>query len=247
MAAVQSERHNTESGVRRRRWLLPLLLPAILILYMGIVLLATDGRLRERLIGAGVVLALMALAWLERRMVSWAIAQDWCALAARTNLQCRVRGWFSGFDVGVRGQYRARQLALMTTRQGKGQVAGTRIELRLANRHDVNLRLRGPFDRTDMQPDRVSDELFAAAQAQRIDAQRGFYLRGKPEAVGVWLREQTSILAQCTHLQTLTNIELTGDWLTLEQLGILRDIGELQRLFDLLSDLADAIESRPAV
>lgn len=196
----------------------------------------------ERLVGVGVVAAILGLAWLDNRLEVWSKERPWRELAARTGLTCQVSSWLYGYAVQVVGSYRGRPLTLYTPKRGKGQVPATRIELGLTNPTNAMLRLRGPFSRDEAVHDQVTRDLFGATAAQQFGNDQRFFIRSRPLHLATSLLSSGPLWEQLQHLEALTNIELDGATLTFEQMGVLRDAAQLQKYFDLLSDIATLIE-----
>ncbi len=196
----------------------------------------------ERLVGVGVVVAILGLAWLDNRLEVWSKERPWRELAARTGLTCQVGGWLHGYAVQVVGNYRGRSLRLYTPKRGKGQVPATRIELGLPNPTSAMLRLRGPFPRDEAVHDQVTRDLFGATAAQQFGNDQRFFIRSRPLHLATGLLSSGALWEQLQHLEMLTNIELDGTTIVFEQMVVLRDATQLQVFFDLLSEIATLIE-----
>jgi hypothetical protein len=235
------------SSPMRRRFAGRSVLPVVLGLLLGSGLIGlfvtVNGALSlERLVGVGVIVAILGLAWLDNRLEVWSKERPWRELAMRTGLTCQVGGWLHGYAVQVVGSYRGRPLTLYTPKRGKGQVPATRIELRLPNPTNAMLRLRGPFPRDEAVHDQVTRELFGATAAQQFGNDQRFFIRSRPLHLATGLLSSGPLWERLQHLETLTSIELDGATLVFEQMGVLRDAAQLQAFFELLSNIATLIE-----
>jgi hypothetical protein len=228
-------------------WLLPALkkfAAPLLLALAAILLIIFAGRsLEGRLFGISFVGFILSLAWIDTQFERQIKVRPWSELAARTGLACHVRGMFLGSSVYVNGTYRERKLNLYTTRQGKGQVQSTRIELGISNPTGASLRMRGPFKRKETF-DKVTSNLFATTEARQFGQDQSFFVRSRPIHLATALHANRPLWDSLLDLQALTNIELDENRLLFEQLGVLTDVDQLHRLCDLLSDIADTLEQR---
>lgn len=197
----------------------------------------------SRLFIVTVIFLILGLALFDHLNETFQKEQAWRKLADRTGLTCRVEGLFLlGYDVRVTGNYRGHPLAMFTFKQGKSQVPSTQIELTVNNETAATLRLRGPFKPSEARSDRVVSDLFEAAEARQFGDNRRFFIRSRPVHVVTTMFRPGPLRTKLLQLESLVNIELEGQTLHLNQLGVLGDAEYLHCLFDLLSDLAEAIE-----
>lgn len=200
--------------------------------------------MESRLLGVGIISFLVGMAWLDNHVETKIKKKLWYDVARRTGLRCTVRGLFFGRSVHVEGTYRGHLINLSTPRQGKGQVPATRITLTVANPARATLRLRGPFDHSVAATDTITSRMFATTTARPFGDERRFFMRSQPLHLSTALSSNRLLWEQLQQLERLTNIELDGDTLSFEQLGVLTDAEQLQQLFDLLSDIVDMFEQR---
>jgi hypothetical protein len=220
----------------------------VVAIVLTLVLLVAGGQvIAVSLLGMGLTGGIVALAWLDNRADQVSKAHSWSILAEQTGLSYTAGRILMGQGVYESGTYRGRSLALFTRRQGKGQVQSTRIELYVNNLDAARLRLRGPFLRGAAEIDTVTSDLFGSAQARPFgNEQRRFFVRSHPIHLATTLVSTQPLWNNLLMLEPLTNIELEGETLSFERLGVLRDSASLQQLFDLLSDMADVLEQRAA-
>lgn len=213
-------------------------------LLAGVALTSSGEAVGERLFGIGVVFAILALAWIDNRFETRGKERPWRELADRTGLECQVGGFLAGYAVQVAGSYRGRALTLYTPKKGKSQVPLTRIELVVANEAHAAFRLRGPFPRDTDRHDPVISGLFATTRAQQFGDDQRFFIRSQPIHIATALLSRQPVWSNLLQLDTLTTIELEDRMLMLEQVGVIVDVEQLQRMFDLLSDLAEIIQQQ---
>lgn len=200
----------------------------------------------ERVVGTAVIFVILGLAWLDKQVEVTQKVGPWERLAVRTGLRCQVGGGMFASSVSVMGEYRGRLLTMYTPKQGKGQVALTRIEVTLQNPVQAGFRLRGPFSRNEMLCDKVTNEMFQASVARQFGHNQRFFIRSKPVHLATNLMSNKPVWSKLLKLDRLTSIELEGRVLQFEQMGVLQDVDELQAYFDLLSGLADMVEALSA-
>lgn len=148
-----------------------------------------------------------------------------------------------GYSVEVSGTYRGYPIALYSFKQGKSQVPSTRLDLQLKNETNDVLRVRGPFRRNEARTDKVVSEMFEATEARQFGDDIRFFIRSRPiHLVTTIFRNGSVIRDKLQMIETLVNIELKGQRLFLDQIGILADVDYLHQLLDLLCDLADEVE-----
>lgn len=197
----------------------------------------------SRLLTVGVIFIILGLALVDHLVEAFQKEQVWRQLANRTGLICRVDSFFLlGYTVHVTGIYRGRSLTMFSFKQGKSQVPSTQIELVVNNKIGATLRLRGPFKADEAMSDRIISQMFEAAEARQFGDNQRFFIRSRPVHLITTMFRPGSLRTKLLQLENLVNIELEGQTLYLNQLGVLGDIEYLHCLFDLLSDLAEAIE-----
>lgn len=225
--------------------LLSILIVVIFLLLQVIVIMTSPPEfLKERVFGVVVLFAMLGLTWLEKRAEVRYKIGSWQEVATRTGLTCKVSGWLQGAAVSVVGTYRTRFVTLFSPTLGKGQVQSTRIELMIENPTEAALRVRGPFKRNEALYDRVTNNLFAGSNSRQFGNDQRFFIRSNPIHLATSLVSAKTVWPILEKLENLVSLELNGNILSFEQTGILRDVEQLQSLFDLLSDLADMIEQR---
>lgn len=174
--------------------------------------------------------------------------EPWRQLAAQTGLVCQTAGFKSmlGYPIYVSGAYRGRWLALYAWGSGRLQPPSTRIEVEISNQAGVQLWFRGPYPDDEIGFDNAIGNFFSAGE-YRLDHRR-FFSKSKPENLAIELfgangqTTQKPLLAQLRKLQRDVNIEVDGFKLYFDQVGLLTNVEYLHFLFDLLADLAEAVE-----
>ncbi len=199
----------------------------------------------ERVVGTAFIFVILALAWLDKQVEVEQKTGPWERLATRLGLICRVNGNIFKSGVSVMGDYRGRAVTMYTPKQGKGQVALTRIEVMLQNPVQAGFRLRGPFSRNEMLCDKITNDMFQASAAQQFGHNQRFFIRSKPVHLATNLMINKPIWSKLLKLDRLTSIELEGRALHFEQMGVLQNVDELEAYFNLLSGLADMLEQLP--
>jgi hypothetical protein len=238
-----NEQKCQRSEQQRNVPVLPILFGVLVLsLLAGIVVISPADILVSRVVGLGVAAGIITLAWVDNRADARSKECSWRALADRTGLTYHDHGVLAGHTVAVSGTYRARTVHLSTTKQGKGQVQSTRIELRIANQGEVSLRLRGPFNRNAATLDRVTSNLFETSEAQQFGSDQRFFVRSKPVHLATALLADKPLWSRLLALKPLVSIECDEMTLIFETLGVIRDVEYLTMLVDLLSDVADTIE-----
>jgi hypothetical protein len=234
-------------GVWRKAYTVPALAGVVLLVLLVVVALTSEGDIAiSRMLGVGVIFGLMGLAWLDNRADTWRKERPWRDVANRAGITCHVQQGTFGSSVYVDGNYRGRMLTMYTRKQGKGHVQSTRIGVALNNRSRAQLKLRGPFGQEAAAYDSVTSNLFQSTRARPFGDKRRFFIRSQPAHLGESLSEAGPLWDRLLQLAPLVTIELEGQTLIFEQLGVLDDADYLRELFDLLVDLADGIELRMA-
>jgi len=188
----------------------------------------------EALIFVGVIVLVVAIAYFRRQ----ARQRAWSELADRTGLTFESDGWFG--TSRVTGVYRGHQLTLDTFRRGssgKNSTTYTRIVLFVNNQSNLYLALyhEGVFSKIGkffgMQDIQVGD----------IELDRRFIIKGKPEKAVVSVLTSGALPQKLLEARSV-NLEVDGRELHFEQVGVELKVDYLEFLFDLLSDLAEAVE-----
>lgn len=163
--------------------------------------------------------------------------KSWRELAESTGLTFEPGGFLG--SPRVTGAYRGHSLTLdtFTRGAGKNQHVYTRIVLFVNNQDNAYLALyrESVFSKIGkffgMQDIQVGDE----------DLDRKFIIKSRPENFAASLLLIGNLRQQLLEAGAV-NIELDGRELHFEQLGVLTNQEYLRSLFDLLSDLAAAVE-----
>ncbi len=192
--------------------------------------------------GASVVVLMLGLAIFDSLLEMLRKKRFWCKLAERTHLSCQIGNFFLGFPVHVEGIYRGRALSLYSHKRGKGQIPSTRIDLQVENPANASLRLRGPFGREYAASNKVVGDMFGAAEARKFGDDQQFFIRSEPLHLVTSIFHAEPLQAKLFKIQGLANVELENQRISLEQIGVLEDVEYLHFLFDLLIDLADAVD-----
>jgi hypothetical protein len=164
----------------------------------------------------------------------------WQKLAAQTGLTCESSGLW-GLQLCVTGTYRGRSLTLDTFTRGGGADSAptsyTRIVIFVNNQSHFYLALyeESVFSKIG--------KLFGAQDIQIGDEEidRRFMIKGQPESVIVSLIATSGLRQKLLEARSL-NLEMDGRELYFEEQGVEMDVNYLRFLFDLLSDMAEAIE-----
>ncbi|MGB0389868.1 MAG: hypothetical protein ACPGWR_34025, partial [Ardenticatenaceae bacterium] len=96
--------------------------------------------------------------------------------------------------------------------------------------------------RHEVMSDQVTSDMFEASQSRQFGNDQRFFIRSKPAHLATSVMSSKAIWSKLLELERLTSIELDGQVLFFEQMGILQDVDQLQEQFDLLTDLAHTIE-----
>lgn len=179
-------------------------------------------------------LAVWAAASILRRQVQ---RQAWNELASLAGLTFEPQGFFS--PMWVTGQYRGRNLVLDTCTRGRGRYSTvyTRILVSVNNSFGLSLEL---YEQSAL------GEIAQALGAQDIQAgnaslDRRFVIKGRPEDAIVSVLAAGNLSDKLMAARSV-DIRVNGREVRFEQRGTELDIRYVQFLFDLLNDLADAIE-----
>ena len=207
----------------------------------GVVLITGEFRW-DYVFGAYLIFLLVGLAFFDSLAEMSKKKRFWCEVAEQTGLECHIGNFFLGFPVNVYGTYRNRNLSLFIFKYGKGQIPSTQIDLTVENPVNATLRLRGPFDREQTASDKVLSDLFGAADAREFGSDERFFIRSRPIHLVTGMFRSGSLRDNLLKLKEMVNIELDGQKLRFDQLGIIDDVEYLHFLFDLLSDVADMID-----
>lgn len=215
---------------------------ALLVTFVGILVLVTGRFQWEFLFGTGFILLMLGLALFDSLAEMSEKKRFWGEAAQRAGLTCQVGNFFLGFPVQVFGTYRERKLKLSTFKQGKGQIPSTRLEVSVENPAKASLRLRGPFGRKQAMSDKGVTDLFSATDARQFGDDLRFFIRSSPVHLVTGMFKSGPLKDNLLQLKPLVNIELEGQKLYFEQIGIIEDVDYLHFLFDLLIDIADTID-----
>jgi len=185
------------------------------------------------LIVIGVLIIFGVIAYLRRQ----ARQQAWSELAGRTGLTFEPGGIFS--PMVVTGTYRGHNLTLdtFTRSSGKSSTTYTRIRLTVENPSALSLAIydENVFSKIGkalgMQDVQVGDE----------DLDRRFIIRGQPEHVIASLLTSSSLRQKLPEARSV-HVEVKGQELRFEQRGAESNADYAQFLFDLLSDLVEAVD-----
>ncbi len=245
MAVKQEDHHQADpNGVSLSPRSVIIIFGALLLATLAAVAVISDPDvMMTRLLTVGVIFVILGLALFDHLYEIIQLERVWRRLAQRTGLQCRVDGFFlTGYAVEVSGRYRGRNLSLSTYKQGKSQVPSTRIAVAVNNEARAILRLRGPFKPGEANDDKVVNDLFEATAARQFGRDHRFFIRSQPVHLVTSMFQPGSLRAKMSQLESPVNIEVEGQSLRFNQLGVLGDVAYLEFIFDLLSDMADKVE-----
>ncbi len=185
------------------------------------------------LLVVGILVLFTVLAYLRRQ----ARQQAWSELAARTGLALEPGGIFS--PMRVTGYYRGRPLTLdtFTRSSGKSSTTYTRIRLGVNNPPALSLAI---YD------ENVLSKIGKALGMQDVqtgddELDRRFTIKGQPEPVIARLLTSIGLRQKLLEARSL-HVEVKDRELHFEQRGAESNADHLQFLFDLLSDLAEAVD-----
>lgn len=201
----------------------------------------------NRILLGGAFGTLMLLAWLDSHLDSRRRRRLWRQVVEQAGLTDTAPGTGMGAFVFVSGQYRGRRVTLYAPRVGRGQAIATRVEVVLHNPAAAALRMRGPFARNTALCDSVTSNLFATTDARMFGDAKRFFVRSKPVHLVTRLLATHPLWENLEALDRLVNIELSGQVLWFEQLGLLREPDRVRQMFDLLCEMADTIEHTLAI
>jgi hypothetical protein len=194
-------------------------------------LLATT--LLPLLIVVGLLVIFAVLAYVRHQ----ARRQVWSELAARTGLTFEPGTLFS--PMRIKGNYRGHPLTLdtFTRSSGKSSTTYTRIRLTVNNPSALSLAI---YD------ENVLNKLGKALGMQDIqtgdeELDRRFIIKGQPEPVIANLFTSIGLRQKLLEARSL-HVEVKGRELHFEQRGAESNADYIQFLFDLLSDLAEAVD-----
>jgi hypothetical protein len=164
----------------------------------------------------------------------------WKKLAAQTGLTFASSGLW-GLQLCVTGAYRGRRLTLDTFTRGGGgdspSTSYTRIVIFVNNQSHVYLVLyeEDVFSKIG--------KLFGAQDIQLGDEEmdRRFMIKGQPENVIMSLLTTGGLRQRLLEARSL-NLEMDGRELCYEKQGVETGVNYLRFLFNLLSDMAEAVE-----
>ncbi len=185
------------------------------------------------LVFAGIVALVLVLNYTSRQ----ARLKAWGELAGNTGLTCESGGVFS--PIRVTGTYRGHGLILDTFTRSSGKNSQTYTRILLSANNPSNLALA-------IYEEGVMSKVGKALGMQDIqvgdaDLDRRFIVKGRPEDAVVNLFAFGNLRQRLLDARSL-NLTLNGDQVRFEARGVELDIGRLQSLFDLMSELADAVE-----
>jgi len=185
------------------------------------------------LIAIGLLVLFGMIAYLRRQ----ARQQAWSELAARTGLTFESRSIFA--PMRVAGNYRGRSLTLdtFTRHSGKNSTTYTRIQLGTNNPCALSLAI---YD------ENVLSKLGKALGMQDIqtgddELDRRFTIKGQPEQVIANLFTSIGLRQKLLEARSV-HVEVRGQQVYWQQRGAESNADYLQFLFDLLSDLAEAVD-----
>lgn len=219
------------------------------VLVIGVIVLSHSEYVLGRVTMLSVFFLFVSTSLAEKSIESRVKEKPWSELAARTGLTYKQGKLWLGHPARVTGTYRNRTLSLYTYKMGRGHPF-TRIELVLNNPTNALLRLRGPYDPAEIGSDEAFGQMFGRGNLYHIGKER-FFIRSQPQSFAASLFGTTGqrhgpLRYRLLKLQRIANIELDGHRLHFEQFGALTDIDYLETVFELLSDLAEALESPAA-
>jgi hypothetical protein len=186
------------------------------------------------LIAVGVVVIVLVIVYLQRQ----AQLRAWRGLASQLGLACES-GRYPWSAVTVHGSYRGHGVALDTFQRGIGRnqrtLTGIVMDVNNPSGLRMNLVRQGGFGQ-------VGKWLGAQdIQVGDADIDRRFLIKGQPEEAIRRLFTSEGLRQALLALSSL-DVTLEGATLRYEQPGVARGIERLRSLFDLLSELAIAVE-----
>ncbi len=165
-------------------------------------------------------------------------AQAWSELAARTGLTCEI-GRYPWSPPRVTGIYRGHQLDLSTfvRRHGKNSTTYTRITMDVHNPTGLHLQIGS---------EGILGKVSKALGGQDIqtgdqELDQKFIIKGQPESVIASLLTAGSLRQMLLATRSL-HVKVEGTSLYFEKVGAEKNLEHLQSLFDLFSELAQAVE-----
>ena len=181
----------------------------------------------------GILVLFAVLAYLGRR----ARQQAWSELAARTGLTFESGGLFS--PMRITGAYRGHALTLdtFTRSSGKSSTTYTRIRMSVNNPSALSLAI---YD------ENVLSKLGKALGMQDVqvgddELDRRFTFKGQPEPVLASLLTSVGLRQKLLEARSV-HVEAKGQEVYWQHRGAESNADYLQFLFDLLSDLAEAVD-----
>lgn len=187
------------------------------------------------------IFMLLGVAWWSQAMGTQSKVIPWQRLAAQTGLQCIVGGFWTSYAVTIQGAYRKRTLRMYTRHLGQSTEV-TRIELDIPNNKQIELKIRGPFTEKEIQHSIITLHMLGEVTTQEAGAQSHFLFGSNSPTAIKTVQSDKVWWSEAARLQQITTIEFEQSTLVFEQIGLLRDVGKLHMIYDLLSDLADTIE-----
>lgn len=203
---------------------------------------AASNTASQKLIMISGIYLLVGIYWANSLAEGRKKALSWGYVAEQTGLTCTVGRFFSGYNVHVSGTYRGRELRLGTEYYGISQIQSTVISVKVKMPRNASLNIRGPFSAKEIEQDQVTQDLFEAVKARQVGRNGRFYVRGEPYGMVYNLYGQTDAWAALEDMPAPTTIEIENDRLKFQQMIQLRNPDDIMKAFEILSDMADALE-----
>ena len=197
----------------------------------------------NRLYTIGWLIVVLGIPFLVVRSVkSRRLARAWIELSESTGLEFKPGGWFMvGTSPRVAGDYGGRRLELYCymSQQDSDTSDYTHLALDVQNPTDASFRLEhAPIVRAiDRLFRRGAETSFADEEFHEV-----FTVHSDPSDFAPTLLAESELEYHLLHLRENTEIELRGNRLSLERIGLEKDVEYLRFCLDLLSELADAVE-----
>lgn len=246
-----TSREKPAYNVERRKHIVLLLLGLCMftLIVAGVIAVSENHFVWERITFIGMCFFFFSTALAEKSFEKRLNEKPWSELATQTGLTYETGKLLLGRPARVTGTYRNYRLSLYTYKLGRGNPC-TRIEVALNRPTGRFLRLRGPYERSEVLSEAAFDRVFGAGSLYSIGYER-FFVRSFPRRLAISLfgtdgRRHGPLRYRLLSIKQLANIELDGYRLHFEQFGALTDIGYVQSIFDLLVDIAEAVEEQTA-
>jgi hypothetical protein len=167
------------------------------------------------------------------------VRQKWTDLAARTGLTVDIGGTFARPTVG--GTYRGRPLQLYTFTRGSGRSKSTYTAVSIATNSPAGWSL-------SLRPERWYDPLAKSLGMKDVEIgdamfDQRFRVNANPPEIAIAVLRGNEVLRSTLMQAPPFNIELKSGFVQHNQRGFESNIERLEALFNVMSDVADAVET----